>query len=114
MLILSALLSSGQVALSSYALYFSVISIRKLRRYEKISEQAAQYSNTADEQLQRTRTTQGAGAIAVSLLIASFLLPSSSSSQGHAQLHALHHYFHVYICLSLMSRHLYSNPPTQH
>ena len=80
-LLASALLNCSQVALSSFALYYSVVSIRKLQRYEDATQRAAQYSNTAEEQLNRTRTTQGAGAIAVSVMLS---MPLSSRQVCHA------------------------------
>ncbi|KAF2502400.1 hypothetical protein BU16DRAFT_576413 [Lophium mytilinum] len=55
---------------SAYGLYHSYQCIVKLRQYEEKSEKAAEYSNTAAEQLHKTRTTQGSAAISI---IVSFL-----------------------------------------
>ncbi|KAH7049193.1 hypothetical protein B0J12DRAFT_538997, partial [Macrophomina phaseolina] len=48
-------------------LYFCYVSIKNLQRYEKKTEKAAEYSNTAAEQLHRTRTTQGSALVTVPL-----------------------------------------------
>lgn len=74
---ISKLLNIPQVALGGYALYWSVISITKLQKYEERTKQAAQYSRTAQERLHKTRTTQAAGALAVSpmLTICNFRVP---------------------------------------
>ncbi|KAI9653734.1 MAG: hypothetical protein M1821_006928 [Bathelium mastoideum] len=55
----------GQAAVAGYGLYLSYISITNLQKYEKRSEQAARHSRSAADQLFKTRTTQGAGAIAI-------------------------------------------------
>jgi len=62
-----ALLPTPLVALSAYALYHSYNSIQNVREYEKPAERAAKYSNIAEDELNKTRTTEGAGAIAVGL-----------------------------------------------
>ena len=54
-----------QALLSAYGLYLSYTSIKKLQQYEEKSEKAAKWSNTAAEQLHKTRTTQASGAFAV-------------------------------------------------
>lgn len=59
-------LHMGQACIAGYGLYISYISITNLQKYEKKSEQAAKYSQSAADQLYKTRTTQGAGAVAVS------------------------------------------------
>jgi hypothetical protein len=56
-----------QAGLSSYALYHASIAIPRLQAHEGKSEKAAQYSKTAAIELSRTRKTQTAGTIAVSL-----------------------------------------------
>jgi hypothetical protein len=71
---LQFLLHSVQVALSAYALFHSSISIPNLQKYEETSKKAANYSSTAEHELQMTRKTQAAGAVGVSLL---FLYESS-------------------------------------
>ena len=60
------LLHVPQAFLSAYIIYLSSITIPKLQRYEAMSEKAAQYSSTAEHQLQKTRTTQTSGALTVS------------------------------------------------
>jgi len=71
----------AQSLLSLYGLATSYISITKLQKYEKQSEKAAKWSNTAAHQLHKTRTTQASGALSVRI---SFcpppFLPSSFSS----------------------------------
>ncbi|KAF4307840.1 hypothetical protein GTA08_BOTSDO03461 [Botryosphaeria dothidea] len=66
----------AQAVGSGYTLYFCYISIKNLQQYEKKSEKAAEYSNTAAEQLHKTRTTQGSALVTVltSLLTSAFLL----------------------------------------
>lgn len=59
------LLHAGQAAFGGYNLYLASIAISKLQEYEETSEKAAQYSNTAEHQLHKTRTTQASGTIAV-------------------------------------------------
>jgi hypothetical protein len=63
---LQFILHCTQAALSAFALYHASISIPNLQKYESKSEKAAKYSKTAAEQLQRTRSTQAVGAVAVS------------------------------------------------
>jgi len=60
-----ALLPVPLVALSAYTLYHSYNSIQNVRAYEEPAERAAKYSNIAEDALNQTRTTEGAGAIAV-------------------------------------------------
>jgi hypothetical protein len=62
---LLAILHALQAAFGAYNLYLSSISIRNLQKYEERSKQAAKYSNIAEHQLYKTRTTQASGAIAV-------------------------------------------------
>ncbi|KAK4996192.1 hypothetical protein LTR66_004137 [Elasticomyces elasticus] len=62
-----------QAALGVYGLYVSYISITNLRQYEETTKKAAKYSDTAAEQLHKTRTTQAAGAITILLSTASSL-----------------------------------------
>lgn len=54
-----------QAILSAYGLFLSYQSISKLREYEAASEKAAEWSQTAADQLHKTRTTQASGAITV-------------------------------------------------
>jgi hypothetical protein len=63
-----------QACLSAYTIYLSSIAVPKLQRYEERSEKAAEYSNVAEHQLHKTRTTQTSGAIAVSRLSTPVLL----------------------------------------
>ena len=66
------ILHTLQACWGAYSLYLSYISVTKLHKYEERSEKAAEYSNTAEHQLHKTRTTQASGAIAVC-----WTLPSS-------------------------------------
>lgn len=60
------LISTLLLALSLYAASLSFLAITRLQSWEALSEKAAKVSSTAANQLQRTRTTQGAAAGAVS------------------------------------------------
>ncbi len=62
---LFSLLHALQASLSAYTLYLSSIAIQNLQKYEKTSKKAAKYSNTAEQQLYKTRTTQASGALSV-------------------------------------------------
>lgn len=55
-----------QGAASVYAGLLSAMAIYNLQQREEQAEHAAQYSNTAADQLHGTRSTQTSGAIAVS------------------------------------------------
>lgn len=59
------LITLCQVGLSTYCLYLSSIAILKLQKYEGMSKTAAKYSNVAENQLYKTRTTQTSSVIAV-------------------------------------------------
>jgi 7-keto-8-aminopelargonate synthetase-like enzyme len=52
-------------ALSAYGLYLSKENITRLQQYEKQSEKAAEWSNTAAQKLHKTRTTQTSGTVTV-------------------------------------------------
>ena len=62
---LTATYHLAQACLCSYTGYLSYTAIQKLLLYEERTEQAAQYSHTAADQLHKTRTTQASGAVAV-------------------------------------------------
>lgn len=83
-LVLERLAAVPQTILSAYALYQSSISIRKLREYETTTEHAAKYSDTVAEQLRKTRTTQGAGAVVIlnSLVSSIYILYTVSGQQN--------------------------------
>jgi hypothetical protein len=70
-----SLLHALQASFSAYTLYLSSIAIRNLQKYEKTSKKAAKYSNTAEQQLHKTRTTQASGALSVPLLFLLSLPP---------------------------------------
>ncbi|TGO57176.1 hypothetical protein BCON_0068g00060 [Botryotinia convoluta] len=77
------LIGTGQIAFTGYNIYLSSIAIPKLLSYEDKAVKAAKYSNIAEEQLFKTRTTQAAsvGALLLSFLTATpFLLSRYSSS----------------------------------
>ncbi|KAH8599287.1 hypothetical protein B0O99DRAFT_613474 [Bisporella sp. PMI_857] len=59
-----------QAAFSGYNLYLASISITNLQGYEEKSKKAAEYSQTAANQLHKTRTTQTSGTLAI---LSSFL-----------------------------------------
>lgn len=54
-----------QAAFSGYNLYLCYISITNLMKYEEKSKKAAEWSQTAADQLYKTRVTQASGAGAV-------------------------------------------------
>jgi hypothetical protein len=65
---LSAIMSFFYASLAGfggYNLYLVSISISNLQGYEETSKKAAKYSNVAENQLHKTRTTQATGAVAV-------------------------------------------------
>ncbi|KAK5108924.1 hypothetical protein LTR62_007726 [Meristemomyces frigidus] len=65
-----------------YGAYQSYGAITNLRKYEETSKKLAEWSNTAAEHLRRTRTTQGAGAIAILLsLVSSVFLTTDFTYQ---------------------------------
>lgn len=77
------LLHAAQAILSLYGGYSSYIAITNLQKYEATTKKLAKWSSTVEEQLQKTRTTQGTGAVTllISLLASSglaFAPPSSS------------------------------------
>lgn len=59
---------AAQAAFSAYNLYLAYVSITNLQTYEETSKKVAKYSNTAENQLYKTRTTQASGTIAVCFL----------------------------------------------
>lgn len=61
------LFHAGQAAASGLAGTFSAIAIYNLQKREEQSERVAQYSNTAANQLHKTRTTQTSGVLAVGI-----------------------------------------------
>jgi len=61
----SYILNLGQLTFSAYNLWLASISITNLQKYEEKSKKAAEYSNTAAHELQKTRTTQISSALAV-------------------------------------------------
>lgn len=69
------LLHLAQAGLAAYGGQQSYIAVTNLQKYEKTSEKLAKYSNEAERQLHKTRTTQtsGAAAIIVSLLASLYL-----------------------------------------
>ncbi|KAF2477064.1 uncharacterized protein BDR25DRAFT_276761 [Lindgomyces ingoldianus] len=72
------------IGVSGYGLFISYSNITRLQKYEERSERAAEWSNTAAERLQKTRTTQGAAAITVLLsLLTSMTLLVLSHAEHH-------------------------------
>lgn len=72
----------GQAALAGYGAQQSYIAITNLQKYEDASKKLAKYSNEAERQLYKTRTTQASGAVSVlvSLFVSLFLVFRGSSS----------------------------------
>jgi len=75
------LLHASQALLSLYGGYSSYIAITNLQKYEATTKKLAKWSNTVDEQLQKTRTTQSTGAVTIllSLIVSSTLALTPSS-----------------------------------
>jgi hypothetical protein len=71
---LLSLLHALQATFSGYTLYLSSIAIHNLQKYEETSKKAAKYSNIAEQQLHKTRTTQASGALSVHSPPSPFLL----------------------------------------
>lgn len=73
---LTVLTALGALVLSAPAFNNAYVASSNFLEYEETAKKAAQYSQTADDQLWKTRYTMGAGAIAsvVSLASAAFLM----------------------------------------
>jgi hypothetical protein len=65
MLSFITVLHGSQALFSLYNLSLCIISITKLRGYEATSKKAAQYSQAAADELNKTRTTQASALLAV-------------------------------------------------
>lgn len=75
------LLHLAQVALAGYGSTQSYTAITNLQKYEDASKKLAKYSNEAERQLHKTRTTQTSGAVAILVsLVAALLLAARGSS----------------------------------
>jgi hypothetical protein len=61
----------AQIAVGAYGALISFKAIIRLQKYETTAKKLADWSSEAGKQLQLTRTTQGAGAVAVSRLLLS-------------------------------------------
>ncbi|KAF1922763.1 uncharacterized protein M421DRAFT_77318 [Didymella exigua CBS 183.55] len=62
--------------LSAYGLYLCKENITRLQQYEKASEEAAEWSNTAAQRLNKTRSTQTSGTLSLALsFLAATTLP---------------------------------------
>lgn len=79
----TAILPAGIALISTYAANLSYHAIRNVRTYEDQTKQAAKYSNIAEDALHETRTTEGAGAIAVRPQLRSY---------NHLPIPSLHHF----------------------
>lgn len=63
--LLLRLMHACQVLLCSYGGYQSYLAVTRLQTYESAVKKMAKWSKEVDSQLQRTRTTQASGAVAV-------------------------------------------------
>ena len=80
----------GQAILTSYTTLLAYTSIVKLQKYEKMSQKAASYSNTAEHQLHKTRTTMTSGALStLCSLLSSVALAIVSPRNDRRQLFLL-------------------------
>lgn len=69
------LLHIAQAGLAAYGGQQSYVAITNLQKYEETSKKLAKYSNEAERQLHKTRTTQTSGVLAiVASLLASLYL----------------------------------------
>ncbi|KAK8019996.1 hypothetical protein PG990_005134 [Apiospora arundinis] len=77
------ILHLAQAALAGYGGQQSFAAIQNLQKYEETAQKAAKWSNEADRQLKKTRTTQAAGVVALVMsLVASVLLAFRGRSMG--------------------------------
>ncbi|KAK9776093.1 hypothetical protein AB5N19_12072 [Seiridium cardinale] len=69
------LLHLAQAGLAAYGGQQSYVAVTNLQKYEDTTKKLAKYSNEAERQLHKTRTTQTSGAVAmiVSLLVSLIL-----------------------------------------
>ncbi|KAI0975504.1 hypothetical protein F4678DRAFT_272311 [Xylaria arbuscula] len=77
------LIHVAQLAIAAYGAMQCQVAISRLLEYEDATKKLAKVSSEAERQLHKTRTTQGAGAIAILVsFAASGLLLTSGSSYG--------------------------------
>ena len=76
---LAIVLAATLFSTALYAAHKSYIAIVNLRKYEERSERAAKHSETAAEQLYKTKVTQASSAAAVSTLFVPAVFFCSSS-----------------------------------
>ncbi|KAI0203408.1 hypothetical protein F4808DRAFT_418623 [Astrocystis sublimbata] len=73
----------AQLVIAAYGALQSQVAITKLLSYEETSKKLAKVSDTAAQQLHKTRTTQASGAISIlASFVASVLLVSGGASYG--------------------------------
>lgn len=63
-----------QASFSAYNLYLASIAIRNLLQYEEKAKKAAKWSDTAAQELWKTRSTQASNAVSVSISLGHFLI----------------------------------------
>lgn len=61
------LVQCTQAYLAGRGIYYSYFAIINLQKYEDAAKKLAEWSNEADRQLHKTRTTQTSGAVTVSI-----------------------------------------------
>ncbi|KAK4505144.1 hypothetical protein PRZ48_003107 [Zasmidium cellare] len=84
-----------QIALSLYGAAASYVAITNLQKYEATAKKLAEWSKQAENELWKTRFTQGAGAVAIlASLVASSLLTVYPS--------ALHRYLQIGISPAML------------
>jgi VIT1/CCC1 family predicted Fe2+/Mn2+ transporter len=66
-------LYGSQALFSLYNISLCIISITNLRGYEETSQKAAQYSQTAADELKKTRTTQASALLSVRSRLLNFI-----------------------------------------
>lgn len=73
----------AQIVIAAYGAMQSQVAIQRLLEYEDATKKLAKISSEAENQLHRTRTTQGSGAVAILVsFVASVLLATRGASNG--------------------------------
>ncbi|KIV94181.1 hypothetical protein PV10_01970 [Exophiala mesophila] len=95
----------GQATASVYSGLLSAMAIYNLQKHKDQTEQAAQYSNIAANQLHKTRTTQTSGALAtLSSLGSAVYLAATQESDSKTTMFLLSSVNSL--CMALAYRHL--------
>jgi len=74
-----------QAAFAAYNLYLARDSITKLGKYEETGRKLAKYSNSVQNQMNKTRDTQASGTMSVCVTISSPIASSLAPGTRHQQ-----------------------------